>query len=263
MPKPPSVLLPAATFGLALAGVLLLAGCSGGGGQGTDATRTAVPTATADSTSTTGIQSSAKDATGAATPGTETVSPKKTMVIAWQPSHQADTAEDWDREYVICGDIVDRVMVKLAEYPSVKAWEIHQGKTGSNNYRPKPSNTKAFDSELKIANEADADIFVGIHNDSGAPKNWLLGEVLPGDKQGTKLCSTLLAALHDELGWKASPPRPAPLYSLEPVRNKAKYRCLLEIGDNVNDRAFLEKPENRDRIATALANGIREFDANR
>jgi len=211
---------------------------------------------------TTAISAAATQPATVAPTSPEPAMPKKTMIIAWQPSHQADTAADWDREYVICGDIADRVIAKLSEYPNVKAWDIRHGKTGTNNYRPNPTNTKAFDNEVELANAADADVFIGLHVDSGALEHWLLGEVLPGDAKGEALCDTLLGALSDELGWKKRPARAARLYSLEPVRNDAKYKCLLEIGDNEKDRAFLENPKNRDRIASALAEGIREFDSN-
>jgi N-acetylmuramoyl-L-alanine amidase len=49
------------------------------------------------------------------------------------------------------------------------------------------------------------------------------------------------------------------LYSLEPARNGARYRCLLELGDNAADRAFLESDAGREKVADALAAGIRAF----
>jgi hypothetical protein len=198
----------------------------------------------------------------ATTPPPPAAKPKKALIIAFQPAHQADTSNDPSfKEHIICGDIVDRAIVALPEYTCVKAWDIKDGLTGSNNYRPKPTNTKAFDKELAIANDAGADVFVAVHVDSGALDNWLLGEVLPRDPSGKALCNTLLGSLSKELGWKQRDPRVARLHSLEPSRNNAKYRCLLEIGDNEKDRAFLEVPANRERIAQALADGIRSFDA--
>jgi hypothetical protein len=189
-------------------------------------------------------------------------SKSKSTVVAFQPAHQGDTSDDPTfKEYVICGDIVDRAIALLPEYTCVKAWDIKDGLTGSNNYRPQPTNIKAFDKELAISNAAKADVFVAVHVDSGALKNWLLAETLPGDSKGKALAETLLGSLSKELGWKKRDPRLVRLYSLEPVRNNAKYRALFEIGDNANDRAFLENPDNRQRIAQALADGIRAFDA--
>ena len=43
------------------------------------------------------------------------------------------------------------------------------------------------------------------------------------------------------------------LYSLEPERNEAPIRILLEIGDNEADRDYLMDPAGREEIAVALA----------
>ncbi len=183
--------------------------------------------------------------------------PTKTgIVIAWQPAHQGDTGADGWKEYVICGDIVDRVIAKLPEYEHVKAWETGMGLTGSNNYKPAPKNQKAFDSELKMANDAAADVFISIHNDGGAPSG-ILGEYLPGDATGKALCSVMVNALVSGTGLKDRGMREVRLYSLEAPQNEARHKCLLEIGDNAADRAYLENPANRDEIAQALADGIR------
>jgi hypothetical protein len=269
-----SMLLLGAALAVAVAlftcsGPSMSGGASGGSVRSSAASNSPSAQSTASpiaSASPSALPSAAPSSQAATEPPPAATSPskRKDLVIAFQPSHQADTSDDpsW-KEYVICGDIVDRAIARLPEYTCVKAWDTKHGLTGSNNYRPSPTNTRAFDKELAISNTADADVFVAVHVDSGALSHWLLGEVLPGDARGRRLCSGLLGSLGGELGWKEREPRQVRLYSLEPTRNRAKYRCLLEIGDNEKDRTFLEKPKNRDRIAEAIADGIRDFDASR
>lgn len=246
---------------LCLAGVALLLSATTGIRSGASA-----PVGVQSAAATQGVQSSvATEAPPAAALPTPTPvataapdpEPSKTgIVIAWQPAHQGDTGANGWKEYVICGDIVDRAIAKLPEYTHVKAWETNMGLTGSNNYKPAPSNKKAFDSELKMANDAGADVFISIHNDGGAPSG-ILGEYLPGDTVGKALCAGMVEALVAGTGLKDRGLREVRLYSLEAPQNAATRKCLLEIGDNAADRVFLENPENRDRIAQALADGIR------
>ncbi len=182
---------------------------------------------------------------------TQQSSQKDQIVVAWQPSHQNDTGLDW-HEYLICGDIVDRAITKAVNVQNVKCWDLAHGLTGSNNYRPNPTNTIAFDTEIGQANQAEASYFISIHNDGGAPSG-VLGEYLPGDEAGKNLAAELVNAVCAKTGLPNRGLRAVRLYSLESPRNKAKYRCLLEIGDNTKDRVFLEDSNNRDIIAEALA----------
>ena len=186
-------------------------------------------------------------------------SPPLTMMIAWQPSHQADTGYDGWKEYRICGDIVDRTMKLLSGYRHIKAWDTAHGLTGSNNYRPAPKNTRAFDTELKLANDKDATVFVAIHNDGAAPSG-VMGECMPGDAKGRRLAEAFVAQIAEDTGLPSRGVREIRLYSLEPARNHATYRCLLEIGDNHADRKFLESATGRDRIAKALAKTIESME---
>ena len=182
----------------------------------------------------------------------------RSTVIAWQPSHQADTGVDWD-ERMICGDIVDRAIALLAEFDHVKAWETGMGLSGSNGYRPKPKNTPAFDSELRQSNSAGANVFISVHNDGGAPSG-ILGMCMPGEVGSRALAERLKAALVSATGLPDRGMREERLYSLEPARNEAGIRLLLEIGDNKADRAFLLDAANRQAIAQALADSLRESD---
>lgn len=198
---------------------------------------------------------------GIAPTAAEGVAPRPTRrssVIAWQPSHQADTGVDWE-EYVICGDIVDRTIALLPEFTHVKAWETGMGLFGSNGYRPQPKNAAAFDSEIAKANAARATVFISVHNDGGAPSG-ILGMCMPSDGRSRALAERLKAALLSATGLPDRGIREERLYSLEPERNKAGTRLLLEIGDNKADRAFLLEDANRQAIAEALADSLRESD---
>lgn len=184
------------------------------------------------------------------------------LVVAWQPSHQDDTGyRNW-HEYKICGDIVDRAIKKAFRVKNIKCWDLKHGLTGSNNYNPKPTNIKAFASEVSIANIAGASAFISVHIDGGAPSG-VLAEYLPGDAVGRELARRFVDELCKRTGLPNRGLREVRLYSLEKNRNEAKYRCLLEIGDNVRDRAFLENQSNRDRIAEALAYVMNGFSHSR
>lgn len=182
--------------------------------------------------------------------------PEPTVTIAWQPSHQDDTGVDW-HEYVVCGDIVDRVIALLPEYAHVKAWDTQHGLTGTNNYRPAPTNTPAFDAELAMANEASAHVFVSVHVDGGAPSG-ILGECMPGDAASRRLTEALVASVCAQTGLPNRGVREVRLYSLESERNLAPLRVLLELGDNAADRDLLMSEEGRDSLAAALAAAMQE-----
>ena len=175
-------------------------------------------------------------------------------VVAFQPSHQDDTgAADW-HEYRICGDIAQRTIALLEGSPfeTVLAWETGMGLTGSNN---NGSNAAAFDSEIGKSNDAGADYFISIHNDGSAPSG-VLGMYFTGDTRSAMLAETLARSISRQIGLPYRGIRGNPLYSLDPSRNHAPVRVLLEIGDNVRDRAFLEDPGGRQKIAAALAGEV-------
>jgi N-acetylmuramoyl-L-alanine amidase len=177
--------------------------------------------------------------------------PSRRPVVAFQPSHQDDTGDAAWHEYRICGDIAERTIALLEGAPvtTVLAWETGMGLTGSNN---DGSNARAFDSEIGRANDAGADYFISIHNDGGAPSG-VLGMYFTGDARAAKLAEALAQSLARQTGLPYRGIRGRPLYSLDAHRNRAPLRVLLEIGDNVKDRAFLEDPAGRQRIAAALA----------
>lgn len=174
------------------------------------------------------------------------------VTVAWQPSHQDDTGDAEWHEYLICNDIVERAMLLCNKVRSVKCWDTSHGLTGTNNYRPNPTNTQAFDVELSIANSAKADYFISIHNDGGAPSG-ILGICMPGDQLSRSFLEKFLASLCAHTGLPSRGIWEVRLYSLEPELNSCPCRILLEIGDNESDRALLEDEGFRQKAAQALA----------
>lgn len=256
---------------LAVMGVaaVLVSGLLGGspvltGDAGAGPSSSAEVTSSADAT-TTEVPSSAAVATAAAeapsvgaTPIPEPPPPPR-AVIAWQPSHQGDTGYDGWREYEICGDIMERTIGLLDDFSHVRAWTLEHGLTGSNSYARGPSNTKAFDVELELANAGQADAFVSLHNDGGAPSG-VLGMCMPGDARSRALAEQLVASVCASTGLSNRGIREERLYSLESDKNHAELRLLLEIGDNQRDRELLEDPAQRQVIAGAIASGVRAWD---
>lgn len=174
------------------------------------------------------------------------------VMVAWQPSHQDDTGDASWHEYKICGDIVDGACAFDATVRNVKCWDTTHGLTGTNNYRPAPTNTVAFDTEVQAANAAGADYFIAIHNDGGAPSG-ILGECMPGDSLSRQYLDMFMKELCSLTGMPTRGITEVRLYSLEPERNSCPCRFLLEIGDNTRDRALLESPSFREKVAEGLA----------
>jgi N-acetylmuramoyl-L-alanine amidase len=191
---------------------------------------------------------------GRQAPPSPSMAVKSGVVVAWQPSHQDDTGDNSWHEYSICGDIVQRTVSLLADIGNVLAWETGMGLTGSNNNGG--TNRPAFNSELAKANEAGADYFISIHNDGGAPSG-VLGMYFVGDDKSAKVAERLALAVSKGTGLPYRGLRGHDLYSLDPKRNDAPVRILLEIGDNAQDRAFLEDPGGRQKIAASLAAAVR------
>lgn len=177
---------------------------------------------------------------------------KSRVVVAWQPSHQDDTGDASWHEYIICNDIVVRAMSLCTVVTNVKCWDTSHGLTGTNNYRPRPTNTVAFDVEIAMANQAGADYFISVHNDGGAPSG-ILGLCMPGDLLSRSYAERFVDVLCARTGLPKRGIWEVRLYSLEPERNRCPVRLLLEIGDNQKDRALLESEQFRQLVAQALA----------
>jgi hypothetical protein len=211
------------------------------------------PVTTAQSTSTTlGLSE------GTTEPAHVPKQPK--LAIAWQPSHQDDTGFNSWHEYRICGDIVKRTMSLLTTHDNVLAWQTGMGLTGSNKYGG--SNVKAFDWEVAAANNAHAYLFISVHNNGASPSG-VLGMYFIGDHTSAKVAEQLARGICAGTGLPFLGLQGQDLYSLDPGRNKAPIRVLLEIGDNVRDRAFLEDAASRQQIAEALAKTLQSLEVAR
>lgn len=180
---------------------------------------------------------------------------KKDVMVAWQPSHQDDTGDASWHEYEVCNDLVERAMPLCTSVESVKCWDISNGLTGTNRYDPQPTNTPAFDAEIAMANQAQADYFISVHNDGGAPSG-ILGLCMPGDSLSRAYLEQFVAALCASTGLPNRGIWEVRLYSLEPERNSCPVRFILEIGDNVKDRDKLMDPGFRQLVAQTLANVV-------
>jgi putative cell wall-binding protein len=175
--------------------------------------------------------------------------------IAWQPSHQDDTGYAGWHEYLMCKDIYDRTVAQLPSFANVLAWETTMGLWGTNNGGG--TNRKSFDSEIAQANSAGADIFISVHVNGNSPSGFT-GFYFSGDAVSARYAEILMRSVAATMGMPYLGTVGMGFYSLDPVRNKAPIRVLVELGDNVRDRVLLSSVEGRQRIADALAKAVRE-----
>lgn len=178
--------------------------------------------------------------------------PKPKVVVAWQPSHQDDTGDGEWHEYKMAGEIVDAAMSAATKVKSVKAWDISNGLSGSNSYSPEPSNVQSFDKELAIANGAKATYFISVHiGDTG--ESGVEGFYMPGDSTSKMLAQRLVIAVASKTQLPSKGVSESRLYSLDPGKNRAKNRVLIELGGTSEDRRYLQDPANVKVIGAALA----------
>lgn len=174
----------------------------------------------------------------------------KNAVIAWNPSHQDDTGGKGWHEYAVCGDIAKRTMALLPGFTNVLCWRTDMGLTSGGD--------AALKSESDQANAAHAQIFIAIHVDGGSPSGFT-GEYYKGDSISGRYAEALLKSVAATMGmtFHYVVPR-SDLLVLNPANNHARIRVLLELGDNVADRALLTSEEGRQRLAAALAKAVKE-----
>jgi hypothetical protein len=183
-------------------------------------------------------------------------------VVAFQVSHQADTGFEGWQEWAVSGDIALRAMSEIHFASTALAWDLSGDLFGTNRYEPEPTNVPAFDSEIEFANAQRADIFIAMHNDGGAPSG-VFALVIPGDTGSAELAQRIVDRAAECTGLPNRGVREVRMYSLEAPRNTATYRILLEMGDNVADRAFLEDPRGRAAFASAIVEVLDRFIADR
>ena len=212
-----------------LAVVLAVASCSVGGSSGTAGTVTAP----------------GNSAQGSATKpaGTRTV-------IAWNPSHQDDNGVDGWHEYAVCGDIAKRTMVLLTGFSNVLCWETGMGLSSKN--------VESLKAETTMGNVARAQVFIAVHVNGGSGSGFT-GEYFPGDSVSGQYAEAILRSVAATMKMTFYYVRPRQgLVVLDPAYNDAPIRVLLELGDNVADRALLASAAGRQRLAAALAKAVED-----
>lgn len=203
-------------------------------------------------------------------------------IVVFQPSHQTDTGKDYS-EAEVCNGIVEAAMgASSGTLRLYKVWSyyidtVHHARSGSNT---KIDHTSTLDSsgsmsgyayELGTSNRIVPDVFVSVHNNGGTRSHACWGFIHEGDEfeqQNRVLANELVEAICDATDLKnrgvhgdSSPNRndyrcsntgKLAFYSLDENVNNAKYRVLLEIGDNQASYDFLRNQENQKRMGEAI-----------
>lgn len=206
--------------------------------------------------------------------------PKSKVVIVWQPSHQTDTGKDFS-EAKICNGIIKAAMLAKPNLKEIKVWSLnkknfHHADQGSNTVIAHTSaithgHLSGYAYELKKSNRHKPDVFIAVHNNGGTNRHAIWGYVHEGDAfeaENKALASRLIASIsavtdlenrgvlfdssagRNDYTCKTTGKKA--FYSLDENVNTAKYRVLLEIGDNQVSKTFLENPENQKKMGEAL-----------
>jgi len=206
---------------------------------------------------------------------------KKTKaVVVWQPSHQTDTGVDFS-EAKTCNGIIEAAMAGKPKLKEYKVWSLdqpnlHHPNVGSNTIVEHTSaitegKISGYAYELQQANKKKPDVFIAVHNNGGTKRHAIWGFIHDGDPYETEnraLAARLIAAVSavtdlDNRGvqldsstgrndYTCQSTGKKAFYSLDEHINTAKYRVLLEVGDNGVSKAFLENPTNQKKIGEAI-----------
>lgn len=213
-------------------------------------------------------------------PQTNTGQIKSKAVIVWQPSHQTDTGKDFS-EANVCNGIVEAAMAAKPQFKEYKVWSLHQpnlhhANVGSNTIIEHTSavidgKLSGYAYELKESNKRKPDVFIAVHNNGGTQRHAIWGYIHEGDPyeaENRELASRLVSAIsaatnlenrgvlldsstgRNDYVCKSTGKKA--FYSLDEHINTAKYRVLLEIGDNAISKDFLENPANQKKMGEAI-----------
>jgi len=205
---------------------------------------------------------------------------KPKTVIVWQPSHQTDTGVDFS-EAKTCNGIIEAAMATKPKLKEYKVWSLgesnlHHSDAGSNTIIEHTSaiidgKMSGYAFELQQANVRKPDVFIAIHNNGGTKRHAIWGFIHDGDayeNENRALAARLIAAVsavtdlenrgvqldsstgRNDYVCKATGKKA--FYSLDEHINTAKYRVLLEVGDNGVSKEFLENPANQQIIGKAI-----------
>lgn len=205
---------------------------------------------------------------------------KPKVVVVWQPSHQTDTGKDFS-EAAVCNGIVEAAISATPKLKEFKVWSLneqnlHHADVGSNTIVEHTSavidgKISGYAYELKQANKKKPDVFISVHNNGGTKRHAIWGFIHDGDQyeaENRALAARLVAAIsavtdlenrgvqldsstgRNDYTCKATGKRA--FYSLDEHVNTAKYRVLLEVGDNGMSKEFLENPANQQKMGKAI-----------
>ena len=206
--------------------------------------------------------------------------PKPKAIVVWQPSHQTDTGVNFS-EAKTCNGIIEAAMAFKPKLKEFKVWSLnepnlHHPNVGSNTVIEHTTaiidgKLSGYAYELQESNKRKPDLFIAVHNNGGTKRHAIWGYIHEGDAfeaENKQLALRLLAAISSvtdlenrgvlfdsstgrndyickNTGKKA-------FYSLDENVNTAKYRVLLEIGDNGVSKDFLENPVNQKKMGKAI-----------
>jgi hypothetical protein len=201
-------------------------------------------------------------------------------VVVWQPSHQTDTGTDFS-EAAVSNGIVEAAMRATPALKESKVWSLgvgglHHADAGSNTVIAHTIATtdgqlSGYAYELREANRRAPDVFIAVHNNGGTNRHAVWGYVHDGDAmeaENRALAARLIAAiaaatnlenrgvlLDSSTGrndYRCEATGRQAFYSLDEHVNRARFRVLLEIGDNAVSRAFLQDTANQRIIGAAI-----------
>lgn len=213
-------------------------------------------------------------------PQTDPQAVKSKAVIVWQPSHQTDTGKDFS-EANVCNGIIEAAMAAKPQFKEYKVWSLHEpnlhhANVGSNTIVEHTSaiidgKLSGYAYELKESNKRKPDVFISVHNNGGTQKHAIWGFIHEGDPyeaENRALAARLVAAIsaatdlenrgvlldsstgRNDYVCKSTGKKA--FYSLDEHINTAKYRVLLEVGDNAISKDFLENPANQKKMGEAI-----------
>lgn len=205
---------------------------------------------------------------------------RKKVVVVWQPSHQTDTGVDFS-EAATCNGIVEGAMAAKPKLREYKVWSLgvpnlHHADRGSNTIVEHTTavidgQLSGYAYELQESNKLKPDVFIAVHNNGGSKRNAIWGYIHYGDQYEAAnrvLAGRLIKAiaavtnlenrgvlLDSTTGrndYRCASTGKLTFYSLDEHVNTAKYRVLLEVGDNKESRALLTDPAKQKLMGEAL-----------
>lgn len=182
--------------------------------------------------------------------------PPNAPVLAWQPSHQDERRPTGYSEYRAMGSLASLASSYVRNMRTVMAWDISSGLYGSNAL-PDATNTRAFDNELAIANNAKATFFVGLQTNA-ADESGVIVYYQENDETSAVLARDLSASLAQALKTRNLGRLGVRFYSLDPVRNRAPYRVVVEFRALEAELPGFARRAEQVRIAKALARAIEQ-----